>query len=29
MVYRLGKKCILTNNVPDNGVYIMKKEKAR
>ncbi len=27
MVYKLGKKCILTNKIPDDGVYLVKRER--
>lgn len=27
MVYKLGKKCIITNNIPENGVYLLKRER--
>ena len=29
LVYRLGKKCIFTNKIPDDGLYLLKKERAR
>ncbi len=29
IVWRSGKKCIFTNKLPDDGVYLEKKERAR
>ncbi len=29
MVYKLGKKCIITNKVPDDGKYILKRERQK
>lgn len=29
MIYRLGKKCIVTNTLPADGRYLMKRETAR
>ena len=26
LIYKFGKRCIITNKVPDDGVYILKKE---
>ncbi|MFA5146776.1 MAG: glycosyltransferase family 39 protein [Candidatus Omnitrophota bacterium] len=27
MVYKIGKRCIITNKVPDDGVYLVKRER--
>ncbi len=29
VVWRLGKKCIVTNKIPDGGVYLEKRERAK
>lgn len=29
MVYKLGKKCIITNRIPDDGAYLTKREGRR